>query len=319
MTETILLILLAAGILTMLAPEAEDIYRLVRRRLSGWWKSFHSEEDWLKQQKERYEEQLKEHLRLLLQMTLSMGTKKSVRGFLLVSGCFGGLVLLVTAGRIGSLLAAAASVSAALHPYLLLCCMLQGKRVASSQEGEILVTELLNHYKIHYCNMQHAVETAAMQMEDAPHCRQLLLNLSRGLQKASTAAEVKGLLEEFRFSIGTAWADILATNIYLACSSGLRVTESLSDLALTMRQARQLEEFSRREQNEARLMLKYLIPLGSLLMAGAGIHFFGLSLEEYLHYQFRTGTGITWFCLWLVSYLLAGAVYLLLSKRKFDF
>ena len=190
--------------------------------------------------------------------------------------------------------------------------------MASSMEGEVLVTEILNHYKIHYCNMQEAIETAALHMEDAPHSRQLLLNLSRGLQKASTAAEMKGLMEDFRFSIGTSWASILTEDMYLACSSGLRVTDSLSDLAASMREARKLEELNRRENNEARLILKYLVPAGSLLMTVGGVRFFGLSMEEFLRYQFRTGPGITWFLLTFVTYLAAIFVHLLLSRRKFD-
>ena len=53
-------------------------------------------------------------------------------------------------------------------------------------------------------------------------------------------------------------------------------------------------------------------------MTAGGIHFFGLTTEEYLQYQFGTGPGLTWLLLTLVAYIAAIAVYLLLSKRKFD-
>lgn len=318
MIEKILVLIFAVGLFTAALPELEDLYRLGQRRIRSWWKRFHMEEGWLASRRERYEEALLEHIRKLLQMTFRMGTRRSVNAFLLLSAVAGLTVFAVSARWVSFFLGAAAAAAAGCLPYLILRCMVQGRRVASSHEGEILVTELVNNYKIYYCNMQQAIEVTALTLEDAPYSRQLLLNLSRGLQKASTASELKGILEEFRFAIGTSWAGILTTNMYLACYSGLRVTESLSDLARSMREARRLEEFSRREHNEARLILKYLVPAGSLLMVAGGIHFFGLTIKEYLHYQFQTGSGITWFLLWLVSYLASLAVHLLLSRRKFD-
>jgi hypothetical protein len=195
---------------------------------------------------------------------------------------------------------------------------MQGQRVASSQEGEVLVTELLNNYKIYYCNMGQAIEVTAMTMTDAPHCRQLLLNLSRGLNKAATGPEVESLLEVFRFSIGTSWANILTTNLFLACHSGIRVTDSLSDLARSMAEARKLEEYARRENNEARWILRYLVPACSILILVGGCRFFGMSLAEFRYYQFQTGPGITWFVLWLAAYLTAVSVHLFLTRRKFD-
>ena len=318
MTEGILLILLAAGLVTAALPELEDMYRMILHRMILWRRSFHNEEDWLSIRKEQYGQWLPEHVRRLLQMTFSLGTRRSVEAFFLLSGSMAVLMLLLAARWVSFSLAVTAAAGSGFLPYLLLRCMVQERRVASSMEGEILVTELLNHYRIHYCNMQEAIETAALHMEDAPHSRQLLLNLSRGLQKATTTAEMKGLMEEFRFSIGTSWAAILTEDMYLACASGLRVTDSLSDLAVSMGEARKLEELSRRENNESRLILKFLVPAGSLLMAAGGVRFFGLSMEEFLRYQFGTGPGITWFLLTLVTYLAAIFVHLLLSRRKFD-
>ncbi|MGN1412697.1 MAG: hypothetical protein ACI4WY_00470 [Anaerovoracaceae bacterium] len=318
MTEGFLLIFLAAGLATAVLPELEDLYRMVIHRISMLRRSFHNEDDWLAIRREQYENRLPEHVRRMLQMTFSMGTRRSVRTFFLLSGSMAVLILFLAARWLSFVLAVTAAACSGSLPYLLLRCMVQERRVASSMEGEILVTEILNHYKIHYNNMQEAIEAAALHMEDAPHSRQLLLNLSRGLQKTSSSAEMKGLMEEFRFSIGTSWAAILTEDMYLACTSGLRVTDSLSDLASSMREARKLEELNRRENNEARLILKYLVPACSLLMAAGGIRFFGLSMEEFLRYQFGTGPGITWFLLTLVTYLAAIFVHLLLSRRKFD-
>lgn len=316
--EGILLLLLAAGLMAAALPELEDLYRMGLHRVNRWRSSFHNEEDWLAIRRQQYEERIPEHVRRLLQMTFSLGTKRSVQTFFLLSFAMAAVVMALAVRWVSLLLAVSAGLCSGFLPYLALRCMVQEMRVESSQEGEVLVTEILNNYKIQYCNMQTAIEATALHMEDAPYSRQLLLNLSRGLQTASTAAELKGLMEEFRFAIGTWWAAILAADMYLACSSGLRVTDSLSDLAVSMREARKLEELNRRENNEARLILKYLVPVGSLLIAAGGCRFFGLSLQEFFHYQFGTGPGLTWFLLTILSYLAAVSVHLLLAKRKFD-
>lgn len=318
MIEAVLLILFAVGLLTLTLPEMEDLYRLIRYRIRVWYFWFHNEEEWLDARRQRMDERIFESIRRLLQAGYSMGTRKSVVAFFILSGSLGLITLLLVAGWISLPLTILTCLFSSGLPYLFLRCKIQGQRVASSQEGEVLVTELLNNYKIHYCNMRQAIEVTAMTMEGAPHCRKLMLNLARGLHKAVAGGDVEILMEEFRFAIGTSWANILATDMYLACSGGLRVTESLSDLARSMAQARQLEEYGRRENNEARWMLCYLVPIGGLLMVLGGCHFFGLTISQLLHYQFHTGPGITWFVIWLTTYMAAVGVHLLLTRRKFD-
>ena len=96
------------------------------------------------------------------------------------------------------------------------------------------------------------------------------------------------------------------------------MTESLSDLAKSMEQVRKIEEFSRREHNEARAILRYLIPLGSVVMTVGGIYFFGLTPGQWFYYQFQTETGIVWFLMWLLTWMTAAGVHLFLTNRKFD-
>ncbi len=316
MIEVVLLVLFLIGIVTLWLPAWQDLWFMLRRRLLALWRRFRNDDAWLKRQ-EQFRQQVPEHIRHLLHVTLGMGTKESVWAFFLLSAALGCLTLVTVARRIVLPLAVAAAVCACLLPYLLLRCMIQRQRVAGSHEGEILVTELLDQYRLHYHNMREAIEQTALTIEEAPYCRRLLLDLSRGLNTASTGAQIRSLTEEFRFAIGTAWAGILAMDVQLACESGLQVEASLADLAHSLTQARQLEEYNRRENNEARLILRYLIPVCGLLMVG-GAGFFGLSVGDFFHYQFGSAAGLTWWFLWLVSYLAAIGVYLLLSKRKLD-
>ena len=316
--ERFFFFLLTAGVIILKLPELKDCIRLCRHYLQNWRMKFVNEEEWKDGNGERFHNPVPEHIRRLLQVTLSMGTKKSVYYFYGISAGMGTAVFLLTVRRLALLGAILACIMGLLLPYLGLRCLIQGRQVAGSHEGEILVTEILNNYKINYCNMVRAVEVTAMTIEGAPYSRKLLFNLSRGLNRVAGSSELKLLLEEFRFAMGTSWADILADDIYLACQSGIRVTESLSDLTKSMEQVRKIEEFSRRENNEARTILRYLIPLGSVVMTAGGIYFFGLTPGQWFYYQFQTETGIVWFLMWLLTWMTAAGVHLLLTNRKFD-
>ena len=316
--ELIFFILLTAGTVILKMPELKDCIRLAAHYLLSWRQKFVNEEEWKEGNRERFRNPVSEHIRRLLQVSLTMGTKKSVQFFYGISAGLGAVVFLLTVRRLAFLGSVMACIMGLFLPYLGLRCLIQGRQVAGSHEGEILVTEILNNYKINYCNMIRAVEVTAMTMEGAPYSRKLLFNLSRGLNRVSGSSELKLLLEEFRFAMGTSWADILADDIYLACQSGIRVTESLSDLAKSMEQVRKIEEFSRRENSEARAILRYLIPLGSVVMTVGGIHFFSITPGQWFHYQFQTETGIIWFLMWLLTWITAAGVHLLLTNRKFD-
>lgn len=316
--EVFFFLLLMVGAVVLKLPELKDLIRLAGLRFHQWKEGFVNEEEWARYGKERFYRRIPEHVRRVLQLSLSLGTRKSVRAFFLLSGALGSSVLVLVAQRTSLPAAGAAGLMACMMPYLGLRCILQGRQVSGSHEGEILVTEILNNYKINFYNMTQAIEVTAMTLEEAPYSRKLLFNLSRGLNRVSDNTELKALMEEFHCAMGTAWAGILAVNMYLACQSGVKVTESLSDLALSMERARQIEEFSRRENNETRAILRYLVPFGSLLMTAGGIHFFGLSAGEWFYYQFQTPSGIAWFVLWLLTYMTAVGVHLLLSNRKFD-
>ena len=166
--------------------------------------------------------------------------------------------------------------------------------------------------------MQQAIEVTARVIEEAPNSRKLLFNLSRGLNTAGDGDRISRLLNEFRMSLNTSWGNILTNNMYFALVSGMEVTEALSDLAETIKRARKVDEYARRENNEAGLILKYLVPVSYFLTAAGGIGYFGLTPEKFLHYQFGTEVGLTWFT---VSSVIYGAGLLLngwLTRTKLD-
>ena len=322
MMEVIIIASLAAGIYLATWKEMAGFYAERAAEISVWTEGFRgSSEADIKAAAGRsgLRGEVNDHIRLLLQVTMGMGTGRSVKAFWMLSAVPGAVIFIMLIEKISLYLALSAALLAAGLPYGLLCLRLQKLRIDSSREGEILITELLNNYKISYFNMQQAIEETARTIEEAPNSKKLLFNLSRGLNTAAGNRRISTLLREFRLSLNTSWGNILASNMYFALASGTEVTEALTDLADTVKRARKVDEYARRENNEAHLILRYLAPLSYLLTAAGGIWYFGLTPEKFLYYQFRTEVGLTWFT---ISAVLYGTGLLLngwLSKTKLDF
>lgn len=203
-------------------------------------------------------------------------------------------------------------------PYGILMAKLHSRRVARSREGDILVQELLNNYKINSFNIKEAIEVTSCELEKAPGARRLLLQLAKGLQKSVTKEEVEYHLSAFRYGIDTAWGSALSTNIFFAYLYGIRVDEALSDLLASMIRSRQLVEYGKRENNEARLILKYLAPISFLLTVAGACRYFGFTLSKFIRYQFGTELGMKWFLIMVMMYIASLLLSVFLSREKMD-
>ena len=319
MIELILIAAMGAGIFIATLEEMEAFYEYAVAGIFRWLNGFTTNTDTINiVKKESKKNPGIEHVRILLQITLGVGTERGMKAFWLLTILPCAAVLLYLIDKIPLTIATGAAALTACMPYGLLRLRLQRMRVESSREGEILLTELLNNYKINYKNMQHAIENTAKSIEDAPNSRKLLCNLSKGLNTAGSNKRIYELLNEFRLSIKTSWANILVDNMYFALVSGMEVTEALTDLTETIKQARKVDEYARRENTEAGLILKYLAPVSYFMTVAGGIWYFGLTPEKFLLYQFRTEAGLTWFTISSVIYgtgLLANGY---LTKTKLD-
>ena len=297
MVETAILLCAFGGVFTLLLPWLEEMSK-------GYVK--------------KYENVFAEHIKTLLRVTLGKGNDAALRMFFFLSASPGIVVFALLSGKIAAPLCFGAVGFALLLPYALLRVKLQFIRVESSREGEILITELLENYKIHYFNMQRAIEASVADMEEAPNSRRLLFHLSKGINSAGSNEDLKRILDEFRLSINTSWSGILAANMYFALSSGIEVTNALTDLAGSVEMARKINEYARRENNEAKLMLKYLAPICYGLTAIGGIAFFNLSWKKFFIYQFQTTAGLTWFVLSVILYISGIMLFAYLSRGKLD-
>lgn len=262
--------------------------------------------------------ELWERVRIVLGITLNMGTDRAVRVFFFISSFLSFITMIVLGGRISLLLSCLSTVLMFFAPYGVLRLKMEKIRIKSSLEGEILLAELTENYKIYYYNMKEGLDRTAMSIEDAPDSKRILQNLSRGLQRAGSERSIIRLLEEFSLSINTSWANTLKNLMYFALVHGIRVDEAMEDLLTTVRRAREVKEFARRTNNESNLMIKYLVPLSYLLTIVAGVKYFGLGWDKFLHYQFGTEVGMSWMTASCIVYAISYMVNLFLSESKLD-
>lgn len=203
-------------------------------------------------------------------------------------------------------------------PYVFTLVGLSSRRKAGSREGDIVVAELLNNYRIMEYNMKEAVEMTAIEIENAPVAKTAFMNLARNLNNSSSEKELNRALDMFRYAFNTSWADILSSNVFFAVHRGIIVDHSLEDLNRAMVKSKKLIEHSKRENYESKLILKYLIPITYGSSVFVGIRFFNVTPGQFIKFQFGTATGIKWFTATAICYL-AGVVCLrLFSEEKMD-
>ena len=311
MMVVFLIAVLLLGVFIATYDYMEDVYKacgiIIRRSI-----------DSLKESEMNDRGEVFESVRSLMWINMGMGTDKAVWLFFGVSGIFALTVLMTLGLRLNMGLRIAAVLLSSFLPYLMLRIRLEKIRVRSSYEGEILLSELTDNYKINYYNMREAVEKTAATIQDAPHSKRILTDLSRGLERASTDKAVRRLLQEFSLSINTSWANTLNNLMYFAILKGIRVEEAMEDLESTIMKAREVEEYSKRQMNEPKLMVKYVVPACFLLMVAGGVKVFGLEPAELIHYQFQTEAGATWFTIFLILYIISYMANLYFSRNKLD-
>lgn len=261
---------------------------------------------------------MRKHIYILIKATMNTNSEKMVDVFFLFTGFITIVSFYLIYRKISLSIGILASGIFGAIPYIILRIRLQLIRVNSSKEGDILVGELLNNYKICYYNMKEAIEKTAITIENAPNSRRLLFDLSKGLNKTGSKEEIGELLNVMRYSIDTSWGNVLTSNIYFAEVLGIKVTSSLVDLMETITRSRQVMEHEKRENNEANLMLKYLAPICFLLTIIGACKFFGFTLKKFMIYQFTTTTGITWFLIVLIFYVIGIIINIFLTKTKMD-
>ncbi|MDD6880928.1 MAG: hypothetical protein PUE18_05070 [Firmicutes bacterium] len=317
--ELFLTIICLLGLILFYREEMKSICLNVKNKIICWLIGFKSVEDTdYIEASEAMTGSINDGIRRLLAITLGIGTKKGVFLFWTVTLLPPAVLYVLGRGMLSGCLMFASMLLFNALPLTLILVHLQGIRVRSSKEGKILLGELLDNYKINYYNMQQAVEITALTIEDAPVCKKLLFNLSKGINRTTRIEDIRVMLDDFKYAIGTSWANILTDNMYFALTSGIRVEVAMEDLVSTISKAEEVEERAKRENNDSELILKYLAPCCYFLTVAAAIKIFGLTWNEFLNYQFATTAGVGWFMIIVITYICSLLMKFFLTQRKLD-
>ncbi len=273
----------------------------------------------LKFSSENKKSRLQKHIEMLLNITVGKSSKFSVQSFYFLTIALLTLSLFMLQRQSSLLFSILFSVGVALLPYVFLLVRLRIFRVKGSYEGELVVGEVLNQYKINYLNLSEALDRCIPYLALAPYSQKILVRLALQLKTVKSESELLDILDEFVFAIDTEWMKLLSNNFYLSLQDGLDISVSLADILSELQQARSQYEKSKRLNTESFSILKYLTPVmygGSVWMAVTMADF---TVAKFFDYQFNTATGFKMFFVLVSVFVVNLVIMVAFTKRKFDF
>lgn len=206
----------------------------------------------------------------------------------------------------------------ALMPYGYIRTRLISTRLKSSHEGELLIAELLNQYKINHSNMIEAVDHSISCLDRAPFSKTMLYRTARRLKTYKNPEELKEILDDFVYGIDTDWSKMLANNIYAAMIGQADVTAGLEDLLSDCKDITQLLESDKRNNLESGLIVKILGPAMYFGLMWAAYRYMGYTIAEMVTYQLASKEGLGMLISIAVSAFFSVAFITLLENRKYE-
>ena len=185
-------------------------------------------------------------------------------------------------------------------------------------EAITVINELMNSYKLNQHNLTEAINHAIGNLDDAPKTQRLLISLATALNQSQGQGKVEEEIKAFEKSIGSSWGENLGEIIYCGHVMGLDVERALSDLLDRVKKGKVLQEYNKRNNNEARLMIKWLTPISYVATVLIATQFFNLSVGDFMANQFGTSLGLWWMGIILVLYAFSIGVYYAFAKRGTD-
>lgn len=259
------------------------------------------------------------HISMLLSIVYNTKTQNAVTTFFVLSGSLFFIVFLILIRSSESFIFSLTfAILFGLLPYLVVRMRLRSIRVESSYEGEGLVTELTNQYKINHMNMIEAIHKTVPLIKKYPFTCKALFKLSLAIKEYSTPAELELIIDEFVYSIDTDWAIMLGQNIQIAVEEGIDIRDSLDDIISELKQIRDTIELDKRDNNEAFSMIKFMIPILYGLSFIAAVYFFGFTVSKFIQYQFVNDMGLRFAIITFSSMIFNIVILQFIKRPKYD-
>jgi hypothetical protein len=229
------------------------------------------------------------------------------------------LVLTLGARSLHPIMALSFAAAIASTPYILLRIRLEIIRRKSSFEGEMLVSNFLNQYRVSNFNIYEALEKLLTESKNTKVSNKLILQMLLELRGTANPKEIKKATDKFITVINTNWGRMFSYNIRLGAEKGINVSMAIEDILIQLREARVLYEERKRLNSEAVRIVVYLIPILYIFTLVMSVRFVGIDVKEYLHNQFFTREGFVLLTLSVAIFLLNIALIEIVGKQKFDF
>lgn len=265
----------------------------------------------------RKESRLEEHLRRVLSATIK--NPMEPRQFIQVHAMLFISITIIGMRNVSllSTLLMAGMVTA--MPYLLLKAKLESIRRKGSFEGERLISEFLNQYRICHCNIYRTMEQVLHVSEGTKVSGGLLFKLLLELRNTGNSVVIREAADRFAYGVNTNWSRMLANNIRIAAENGTNVTLSLEDILIQLREARALAEERKRLNSEAARMVVFLIPILYILTVLTSIYYLDLSPMKFLQNQVYTPQGFILILAAIFLFLLNLVLIEFVSNQRFDY
>ena len=204
-------------------------------------------------------------------------------------------------------------------PYAIVRINFENLRKKTSFEGESLIINFLNAYRISNFNVYEGLEGIIADGQKELKSKSLILKMILELRQSGSPQKIRQIINEFGNAVGTNWSRMFAYNIQLAAEKGINVSFAVEDILLQLRDARKLYEERKRLNSEAMRIVVYLIPILYLFTIVASVVFIGIEPDKLIKNQFFTKQGFSLFNISAFMFIMNLIIMECISKQKFDY
>lgn len=265
--------------------------------------------------------QLKEHSKLEQHFNCITKATLNIKGSYLI-GFMGSLyfIVMLAANRNLSVVSSnALAIAIAATPYMILRIKFEGIRRKSSFEGEMLISNFLNQYRIVNFNVCEALEKLLEESKNTKASNPFILKMLLELRNTGNPREIKNAVNRFANVINTNWSRMFAYNIQLAVEKGINVSLAIEDILMQLRDARTIFEERKRLNSEAIRIVVYMIPFLYVFTIVISLKYIGISLQTFFKNQLFTKEGFLFFTVSGVMFLMNIVLMEMVSRQKFDY
>jgi len=202
-------------------------------------------------------------------------------------------------------------------PFMILRFKLKIIRSKSSYEAMILISEIINQYKIHDQNILEAIDKSILYLPEDMISKKHLIRLSMGIKQYKTEDELHEITNQFSYSIGTSWAIMLSDSIYIAVTDHFDISASLNGILKHIAIIESNIRYGKKLTNEGFVLAKIFAPILYIIMIFIMKRMLNIQARAILIYQFR-GEGLKFFILIAVVFIICLIEEYLYKNKKFD-